>query len=287
MRTRKYGKWAVLAAFLFLLVLGMAGAGAAKASGSGLTTAGELDGKVLAGITGMQLSTESAEVFFDTLLGISLSGYTSADTVPELLYELESGRADAIWCPDVTADYLLGTKEGEKLCKLLAPEDTAGGAEDGGRLEFALAMKPSREKLCEELNEAITEMQEDGTLERLLVAYVTADEPLDAYLTHRSGKRKTLLVGVTGTLPPLDLYDANGVPCGFSAAFLSELEGYTAYQFEFVRVTPKDAFTALSSGKIDLLFGFGTSKNTTPGKKEYIATKGYYTMREYAYLTLR
>jgi len=98
--------------------------------------------------------------------------------------------------------------------------------------------------------------------------------------------KKTLYVGVTGTVPPIDRFDEDGVPCGFSVAFLEELEKRTGYHFEMVTIKPGDSFSVLNSGKVDLLFAYGTSRNTTPGKKDYLVTKGYYTMQEYAYLVL-
>ena len=277
---------ATIAALLILLATAAFLGGPSEKKSSSLYTTQDLNQKKLAGITGMRISEENAGVFFETLLGISLSGYHAVDTMPELMYELKSGRADAIWCPDVTARYLLHTEEGKELVSLTAPKDTAQSAENGGRLEFALALRPEEETLCTELSAAIREMQADKTLEKLLVAYVEADTPMDFYADEKGSGRK-LYVGVTGTLPPLDRFDKNGVPCGFSQAFLSELAGHTGYRFIPVKVTPQDAFTALCSGKVDLLFCFGTGKNTTPGKRDYITTCGYYTMQEYAYLSVK
>lgn len=287
MKTKKAGLLAVIAAFVLLLILAGTGMEKTKAGDRGINTTQDLNGKTLAGITGMRLSSESAEVFFETLLGISLSGYRAADTIPELMYELKSGRADAVWVPDVTARYLLHTEEGKDLVRLTAPEDTAGSAEDGGRFEFALALRPEEEMLCTEISAAITEMKTDGTMEKLAVAYVEADTPMDFYEKAKGSGTKKLYVGVTGTLPPLDRYDKNGTPCGFSAAFLSELSDRTGYRFVMVKVTPEDAFTALAGKKVDMLLAFGTGKNTTPGRKDYITTRGYYTMQEYAYLSVK
>ena len=92
---------------------------------------------------------------------------------------------------------------------------------------------------------------------------------------------------MTGTIPPLDRFDENGIPCGYSVALLQELQKHTGYRFETVPIAAKDAFTVLNSGKVDLLFAYGTSRNTTPGEKDYLVTRGYYTMKEYAYLTLK
>ena len=284
MKKSTMGLWTVAVTALLLLVAAAAGFGKPDAKGQNLSLAEQLNGCVMAGVDAARLPEENAEVLFETILGIKLSGYHAVSNMDELLYELRSGRADVICCPDVTAEYLLRTEEG--LTRVRASEDTSNGVEGGGRLSFAMALRDNDEALCGELNAALTELSEDKTLEALTVAYVDADMPLDVYEDKVSFEKKILYVGVTGTIPPLDRLDENGVPCGFSVALLKELEKRTGYRFETVVIEPKDSFTLLNSGKVDLLFAYGTSRNTTPGEKEYLVTKGYYTMQEYAYLAL-
>ena len=284
MRKRVISLWAVAAMAVLLLVLAAAGFAMPDAKGQGLVSTKDLKGSVMAGVASAHLPGENAEVLFETILGTKLSGYRETDSFSGLLYELRSGRADVICCPDVTAEYLLRSEKG--LVRLQAPEDTSNGVEGGGRLSFAMAMREGEEELCKELDAAISEMEEDGTLTALQVAYVDAAVPLDLYASKGTAGKKTLYVGVTGTLPPIDRLDADGEPCGFSIAFLEELEKRTGYHFEPVVIGTKDAFAVLNSEKVDLLFAYGTSRNTTPGKKNYLVTKGYYTMKEYAYLTL-
>jgi len=284
MKKSVIGLWTVVVAAVLLLVLAASGFAKSDAKGQGLTTTKDLEGRVMAGMVAARLPEENTKVLFETILGTKLSGYRAAGSIPELLYELKSGRADVICCPDVTAEYLLRTEEG--LVRLQAPEDTSNGVEGGGRLSFAMAMREEDEILCGELNAAISELEDDGTLEALSVAYVEADVPLELYAEKVTSTKKTLYVGVTGTVPPIDRFDEDGVPCGFSVAFLEELEKRTGYHFEMVTIKPGDSFSVLNSGKVDLLFAYGTSRNTTPGKKDYLVTKGYYTMQEYAYLVL-
>ena len=278
------GLWAVAVAVILLLVATAAGFAKPDAKGKAITSSEQLEGCVMAGVDAARLPEENAEVLFETILGTKLSGYHAVSNIEELLYEVRSGRADVLCCPDVTAEYLLRTEDG--LRRVQAPADTSNSVEGGGRLSFAMAVRTSDEALQQELNAVISELEEDGTLKALTVAYVDADEPLDFYEKKASSGNRTLYVGVTGTVPPLDRLDENGVPCGFSVAFLAELEKRTGYRFETVVIEPKDSFTLLNSGKVDLLFAYGTGKNTSPGEKYYLVTNGYYTMQEYAYLVL-
>lgn len=284
MKKNGIGLLTTVAAVVLLLAVTAAGFAKPDAKGQGFASTDELSGCVMAGIASAKLPEENAEVLFETILGVKLAGYRAAADVDGLLYELKSGRADVICCPDVMAEYLLRTEAGLK--RLEAPEDTSNGVEDGGRLAFGMATRAGDEALCGELDAVISELCEDGTLESLTVAYIDAEEPLSLYETKWESGKKTLYVGVTGTLPPVDRFDEDGVPCGFSIAFLEELEKRTGYRFKAVPIENEDAFTVLNSGKVDLLFAYGTGRNTTPGEKDYRMTKGYYTMQEYAYLTL-
>lgn len=285
MKGRMMQLFSVVGIALVLLLLAGIGFAKPKATGKKITSTEEINGYVMAGVEAARMQAEHAEVLFETILGVELAGYRETETLQELLFELRSGRADVICCPDVVAEYLLKTEE--DLVRLTAPKDRSGGVEGGGRLSFAMAMPTGKEDLKNELDAAISELEEEGILKALAVAYVEADVPMELYRDNAHAEKETLYVGVTGTVPPLDLLDENGRPCGFSVALLRELEKRTGYSFEPVSVTPKEAFSFLNSGKIDLLFAYGTSKNTTPGEKEYLVTKGYYTMDEYAYLVLK
>lgn len=283
MKGRKGNLVAIGVITLVLLILTALGVGISDAKGQGIINTKQLDGKVLAGIQSMSMAQENAQVLFETILGVDLAGYHAMSTIPQLIYELRSGRADAICCPDVTAEYLLRTQKGLK--RLEAPSDTSESVEGGGRLEFAMLLPKEEEALRDEISVTISEMKRDGALKALRVAYADAGEPLDLY-AGREGTGKKIYVGVTGTLAPLDRFDDAGKPCGFSVALLEELGKRTGYRFELVPVGVQEAFSALERGKVDVLFAYGTGKNTTPGEKDFLLTEGYYTMQEYAYLAL-
>ena len=179
MRKNKISLWAVAVTVVLLVIAAAMGFGKPDAEGKNFVSTRDLEGCVMAGIDAARLPEENAEVLFETILGVKLAGYRAAADVDELLYELKSGRADVICCPDVMAEYLLRTEEGLK--RLEAPEDTSNGVEDGGRLAFGMALRAGEEALRGELDAALSELTEDGTLKALTVAYIDADEPLDLY----------------------------------------------------------------------------------------------------------
>ena len=106
------------------------------------------------------------------------------------------------------------------------------------------------------LNNAIVEMKADGTLDSLieneLKAYIESD-PLAKDLPHFDGAR-TIKIGVTGDLPPMNFVAANGKAAGFNIALLTEIANRAQVNFELVQIETGARAMALSSGKVDAVF---------------------------------
>lgn len=122
--------------------------------------------------------------------------------------------------------------------------------------------KENKEDSCNDsdgydaFNNAIIAMKADGTLDSLiendLKAYIESDpEPKDLPVFEGA---KTVKVGVTGDLPPMDFVAANGKAAGFNVALLTEIANRTQVNFELVQIETGARPMALSSGKVDVVF---------------------------------
>ena len=121
---------------------------------------------------------------------------------------------------------------------------------------FSMMTSESNTKVYDILNNAIKAMKEDGTLDSLmeseLMAYINSDpEPKD--LPHFDGAR-TIKIGVTGDLPPMDFVAANGKAAGFNIALLTEIANRAQVNFELVQTETDARAMALSTGKVDAVF---------------------------------
>ena len=135
------------------------------------------------------------------------------------------------------------------------------------------------------LNNAIKAMKEDGTLDSLieneLKAYINSD-PVAKDLPHFDGA-KTIKIGVTGDVPPMDFVAANGKAAGFNIALLTEIANRAQVNFELVQIETGARPMALSSGKVDAVFwaksGTCTVCNTTAteGIEGTIITESYFS----------
>ena len=92
----------------------------------------------------------------------------------------------------------------------------------------------------------------DSLMESELMAYINSD-PETKELPKFDGA-KTIKVGVTGDVPPMDFVASNGKAAGFNIALLAEIANRAQVNIELVQVDTDARAMALSSGKVDAVF---------------------------------
>ncbi len=246
-----------------------------------IETVGEMERTTLGGVSS-RMPDNSTKILFESLLGVKLQNYHSYQDVFETLSALRSNEIQAAWFPDVTVNYLLQMEKGLK--EVPTPDS------EQPRLEFAMAVKPDRTQLLDELNSALASLKKDGKLQELQEYYVTNASAAAKYtpsdMEEIIDSNQTLYVGVTGAVWPIDLVDIELEPYGFSVALMNEIGKLLHKDVQFVTLRNDTAFSSLMGGKVDLLFCYGTSKSTLTDQKNYIMTDGYYSMYKYSYLVL-
>ena len=189
------------------------------------------------------------------------------DTLDALLMALSAGDINNIEIYQSVARYLCATNDN----LMLGPSFDADKASEtfadltqrnfNGN-DFAFMMMESNAALRDEFNDAIADMKEDGTLDRLVKEQI--DDILDGgeiapiELPHFDGA-ETLKVAVTGALPPMDYVAADGTPAGFNTAVLAEIANRTGKNIEIVVVDSLGRAAALASGTVDAVFWTRTS----------------------------
>ncbi|MDO4731228.1 MAG: transporter substrate-binding domain-containing protein [Clostridia bacterium] len=147
-----------------------------------------------------------------------------------------------------TAQYLLG-----KYSEL--SYNTAG---TGTRTEdFSMVTLTENKEVYDLLNENIKQLKADGTMQALidnsLTAYIQKDpEPTQAQ-PHYEGA-KTIKIGLTGDLPPMDFVTPDGDFAGFNVELLSEIARREQVNIEYVKVNSGDRKKYLQRGSVDAVF---------------------------------
>lgn len=280
-------KWiAVAACFLILILCAGAGLFGKKSSGPAVTAIEDMKGRKLGGVEG-RMPRESARIFFESMLGVRLSGYRSYGSMDEALCALRSGEVSAIWTTDISADYLVRAYDGLKKLDKTGMADISSLPE--GRFEFGMAVKNDTEgeKLAGELNGAIADLTRSDEYVRIVEKYIlnaetaekmTVDDMTisDPSVRKAFSAKKPLRVGITGGTPPVELVDSEGRPYGFCVAMMDMIASDLERNIEFVLLDGETIFTSLMSGRIDMVFCYGTpGQKTTEGSLKWLMTDGY------------
>jgi len=185
-------------------------------------------------------------------------GVVFYDSLNAMLMALEVGDITSAEAPVCVAEYLCAHNDRLMLKGIY----DLSGADDftkqvAYRLGVGYAFLTTEDKaaLRDEIDAAITEMKEDGTLDALIQSYITDavnGEPEPVEFTKTDGE--TIRVAVTGSLPPIDYVAADGTPAGFNTAILAELGKRMNVNFELVQVDSLGRAAALASGQVDLVF---------------------------------
>lgn len=140
---------------------------------------------------------------------------------------------------------------------------------------FCCAVRQEDDDLQNEFDAAIDAMKADGTLDALIDTYITnaTDTPEPVEIAHIDGA-KTLKVGVTGDLPPLDLVLADGTPAGFNTAVLAEISKRIGKNIELMQVNSAARAAALTSGQVDVIFWVVVPADDSNRPKDFDTPEG-------------
>lgn len=258
--------WAVACVLVAAMALGGCGGG----SPAKVEKVGDLKGKVVGSVTppGTQKQLEES---VEKIIGGKQKEVKYFNRMSDCIMALQAGKVDAVLSPRFGADYFV--KRNADL-KVVASQPVT--------VSVVMALRSDDAQLKDDLDKAITTLQENGKLKSLEEQWVTnlpaANEPANKPADPISGA-KTVYVGVCGDYAPLDYIAANGKPAGFNVALLNELSQLLKVNFEFVSLESQARFAALSAKKIDLIFC--NLAGNTPAlmalqSKGWIATKPYF-----------
>ena len=166
------------------------------------------------------------------------------------------------------ADALDGLRAGEVNMLLNLPEpvaryiatkdDTvASGAMDMGLIRMEVRMATLDQALFATLDQAVSELKTDGTLDRLEEEHINATltgKVTPVTLPKKEGAR-TLRLVVTEDLPTLDFVTPDGQPEGFNIAVIEEIANRLGFNVELVKAENYLArVPMLEKGEADVFF---------------------------------
>ena len=231
---------------------------ASEASTQAIQTLDDLNGKTVGvqlGTTGDLLMSEEVGEGEDKLGIAGVEQYNkAADAVQALL----TNKIDAVCIDDQVAKNFVAANPDE-----LTTLDTAFAEES-----YAIAVSKDNPDLTEQLNGAIAELKEDGTLDAILDKYIAKVEGATGYVSPEGTEypNGTLVMATNATFDPYE-YIENGEIVGIDAEFAKALCDKLGYDLEIEDMEFDSIIAAVNSGKAD----FGMAGMTvTPERQEQI-----------------
>ena len=128
--------------------------------------------------------------------------------------------------------------------------------------DFAFLMMEDHAALRDEFNTAIAAIKEDGTMGKLVSAYIDGaieGKEIPTFEIEKIDGAETIKVGITGDLPPMDYIAPDNTPAGFNTALLAEISKRIGKNIELVQIHSAARSSALASGVVDVVFWTRTS----------------------------
>lgn len=238
-------------ALLLVMIFTVAGCGQQKSGG------GE---NILCGIMDWQEPSD-LEIFPKPALG----EWKQYNNLTSMVLDLNAGNIEYLLVPSSVAGYLKAQDDSLTI----AP----GGA--GVPTEIRMAVRSKDTELYQLLQQGIQALRENGTLDTLIETYITNISTESPGNTAENGG-EPYVVGVTGDLPPLDYVAADGTPAGFNVALMNAIAEEQNANFTFVQVEADARLSALSSGRIDVIFWYGNVQGYESERDDILITDEYY-----------
>ena len=236
---------------------------AASAAGSEASTQAIQALEDLAGKTvGVQLGT-TGDLLMSEEVGegedkLGIAGVEQYNKAADAVQALLTNKIDAVCIDDQVAKNFVAANPDE-----LTTLDTAFAEES-----YAIAVSKDNPDLTEQLNGAIAELKENGTLDAILDKYIAKVEGAEGYTTPEGTEypNGTLVMATNATFDPYE-YIENGEIVGIEAEFAKALCDKLGYDLHIEDMEFDSIIAAVNSGKAD----FGMAGMTvTPERQEQI-----------------
>lgn len=215
-------------------------------------------------IIGIEAGEEPAEIS-----GLDEAGNNPGEKSPQYVYYdnltsmvmgLNSGEIQEIQLYSSIGRYICSSNTSLQVRDLYeeaTKEETKEAIEKIYSDGFSFMLSEEKKELRDELDKAIVEMKNDGTLEKLerehIEDVIAGKEPVTIAMDEFPGA-ETVRVAVTGDLPPLDYISPDGTPGGFNTAVLAEVGRRIGKNIELVNIDSGARAISLSSGNVDVVF---------------------------------
>ena len=159
----------------------------------------------------------------------------------EAVQALTQGKIDAVVIDDLPAQEFVKQSEGLKILDGAYSEE-----------EYALCFEKENQELCDQFNDVIQELKDDGTFEQIANSYIGASAGENYYESPEDVDRSngTLVMATNAEFPPYEYYEGEDI-VGLDADFAQAIADKLGMDLKIEDMAFDSIIPAVTSGKAD------------------------------------
>lgn len=268
-------------AFLLVLIILILSVTGCASKSSQITKVEDLKDKSVGTIVWFGVTDDVLLDMFSANYKTEFKSVKSFDSEAALIMALDTGKIEAAWLRDFQAN--IYAKDTEKYSMFSSEIDKAVA----GSARMAAAANSDSAADMTKINEAIAQLKDDGTLDKLTKEYIddfTFSKNYESINMPKIEGAPIYKVSIAGSMVPLDYIAADGKPTGYSIALLSKISEVAKINFELVTVGFGTDRLELTSGKIDFIFCYTLTDDNMKKDSELVFSDSYYSYSSSAML---
>ena len=186
----------------------------------------------------------------------------------EAVQALTQGKIDAVVIDDLPAQEFVKQSEGLKILDGAYSEE-----------QYALCFAKDNQELCDQVNEVIQELKDDGTFDEIANSYIGDSAGGNYYESPADVDRSggTLVMATNAEFPPYEYYEGDEI-IGLDADFAQAIADRLGMDLKIEDMAFDSIIPAVTSGKAD--FGAAGMTVTEERQQQVLFSDTYYTARQ-------
>jgi ABC-type amino acid transport substrate-binding protein len=218
---------------------------AAQETASGIHVWQDAGGKVGGALNPYNVSDQTIETIYPKMYDFRPSKIEMFPSMNEAIAAVVSGRIDftfALLAP--SAEYFVRVNPKLKVVAL----------DSSVHATWQMAVRASDTVLLAQLNQALSALKTNGTMDSLAARYLKSDSIVASPQNAPLAGAPTVTIGVSGNWPPFDYVAPDGTPVGYNVALTSAIAKLAGFNVKFQPIAIDAVTAALASERIDAIF---------------------------------
>lgn len=176
----------------------------------------------------------------------------------DVAFDLKNGSIDAVILDELPAKEIVARNPDLTIVRDKIFADN--------KEEYAIAVKKGNSRLLDAINDAISEMKNNGDYEKLVAAFMPVDGNIVVPENEPAGGEKTLKLGTNAAFPPFEYVEGRKI-VGFDITMSQKIAKNAGRRLEVIDLAFESLIPALQSNTIDFI---AAGMSITEERKKFV-----------------